>query len=34
MSGAAGWKAEDFDYNDPDAVVDAPPSVEQRLDGQ
>lgn len=28
MSGAAGWKEEDFD-DDPDAAVDTLPSVEQ-----
>ncbi|KAI9691941.1 MAG: hypothetical protein M1822_008014 [Bathelium mastoideum] len=28
MSGAAGWKEEDFDYDDPDAAVDTFPSVE------
>ena len=34
MSGAAGWKEEDFDYDDPNAPVDAIPSVEQWLDDQ
>ena len=33
MSGAAGWKEEDFG-DDPDAAVDALPSVEQWPDDQ
>ncbi|KAF2178179.1 hypothetical protein K469DRAFT_731840 [Zopfia rhizophila CBS 207.26] len=34
MSGAAGWKEEDFDYDDPRMGVLAPPSVTQWLDDQ
>ena len=34
MSGAAGWKEEDFDYDDRNAAADALPSVEQWLDDQ
>lgn len=34
MSGSAGWKEEEFDYDDPDADVNALPSVEQWLDDQ
>lgn len=34
MSDSAGRKEEDFDYDDPDAAVDALPSVEQWLDDQ
>lgn len=32
MSGAAGWKEEDFHYDDPNAGANALPSVEQWLD--